>query len=129
MDQSESPSDVLFRKRGAIDSDRQKAWVELTGKYLDDLPRQLGEIVSLLAAGDYVGISHHAHRAKGTSATYRLGSISEGFAQLEAEALSRDAHAIKGTVDKLMRMVHQEADKLNSACRPSRGRLEMDADE
>ncbi|MHC4517116.1 MAG: Hpt domain-containing protein [Planctomycetota bacterium] len=129
MDQTEGPSDVSFRKRGPGDSDKQTVWVELTGKYLDDLPRQLGEIASLLAAEDYAGISHHAHRAKGTSATYRLASISEGFAQLEERAQSQDSQAIEGTVDRIMRMVQLEAGKLASAHKPSRDNLEMDADE
>jgi hypothetical protein len=85
--------------------------------------------MSLLEAKDYAGISRHAHRAKGTSATYRLASIAEGFARLEELVQSRDAQAIAGTVDRIMRMGRLEADQPASAHRPSRDTLEMDADE
>ncbi len=88
-----------------------RAWAELTGKYLDELPRQLHEIVLLLEVEDYPAVKHHAHRAKGTSATYRLVSISEGFARMEHFADSRDAQAIAETVDGIMRMIRAEAGK------------------
>ena len=114
MDRAEEPSDLSSYRQGQDDLDRQRAWEQLTGRYLSDLPRQLREIQFMLQAGDYTAVKGHAHRVKGTAATYRLGSIARGFAQLEQLAESGDLQAMRDVLDRIMRMVELEAANLAS---------------
>ena len=114
MDRGEESADLSSYRRREDDSDRQRAWAQLTGRYLSDLPRQLREIQGMLQADDYAAIKGYAHRTKGTAATYRLGSIARGFAQLEQFAESRDPQAIGDVLDRIMRMVELEAGNLPS---------------
>ena len=92
--------------------ERKQAWAPLTLEYLGDLPRQLGEIRGSLAAGDYAAIKQYAHRARGTSGTYRLDSIASAFALLEHLADEGNLDELAVTISKIQRMIELETENL-----------------
>ena len=94
--------------------DRRQAWSQLTAKYLQDLPQQLDGIRAVLEIKDYTAVKKQAHRIKGTSGTYRLDTIAQSAAQLERVADSQTPTAIVATINKVMRLVELETDRLNS---------------
>jgi HPt (histidine-containing phosphotransfer) domain-containing protein len=92
----------------------ERAWAELTTRYLNDLPHQLEGIRSILQLKDYDKVKDKAHRIKGTSGTYRLARISKSAARLERLADSRNPHTIAAAINKVMRLVELETKRLNS---------------
>jgi HPt (histidine-containing phosphotransfer) domain-containing protein len=92
-----------------------REWIQLTSKYLNDLPQQLDGIRTTLAVKDYAAIKKQAHRIKGTSATYRLERISQSVAELERLADSQNAEAIVSLIDKVRHLVDLEVKRLNSS--------------
>jgi HPt (histidine-containing phosphotransfer) domain-containing protein len=81
---------------------------------LHDLLHQLDEIRDMLEAKDYAMIKRRSHRAKGTSATYRLNSISKNFAQLEILVDSQNPDAITNTINEIMQLVEFELNRASS---------------
>ena len=81
IENNENP-DLRSIKRSQSEHNRRQTWEKLTTEYLHDLLHQLDGIRDMLEAKDYAMIKHRSHRAKGTSATYRLNSISKNYAQL-----------------------------------------------
>ena len=98
--------------RSRVASDR--AWTQLTWKYLNDLPQQLDGIRTILEIKDYSTIKKKAHRIKGTSGTYHLETISQSAAQLERLAESRNHHAISSVINKVSRLIELETKRLGS---------------
>jgi len=92
----------------------EQAWLQLTKQYLDDLPKQLEGIREILKTKDYATIKEQAHRIKGTSATYRLNSISQTIAQLEDLAEKRNSEAIVTAINKIKRLIDVENDRLKT---------------
>jgi len=99
---------------------RRQSWEHLTAEYLNDLPRQLEELKTMLKQKDYAAIKKDAHRIKGTSATYRLDDISESAARLQRTADTQKPQAVSDIIDELERLVQLHADRLNSLT-PSSG--------
>ena len=93
---------------------RRQSWEHLTAEHLNDLPRQLDELKTMLKQKDYAAIKKHAHRIKGTSATYRLDDISQSAAQLQHIADTQKPKAVSALIDKLARLIQLQADRLNS---------------
>ena len=93
---------------------RRQTWEHLTAEYLNDLPRQIDELKKILKKKDYATIKKHAHRIKGTSATYRLDDISESAAQLQRTADTQKPKAVSDIIDELGRLVQLHAGRLNS---------------
>ncbi|MHC4560162.1 MAG: Hpt domain-containing protein [Planctomycetota bacterium] len=113
MEENGKTSDFSSYKKIQRETDSRRALLELTGEYLHDLPRQLNEVMLMLEAKDYAAIKHHAHRAKGTSGTFLLDSISKNFAELELLAERRNSEAIVEIVGKISSIVELETEKLN----------------
>ncbi|MFC1760826.1 Hpt domain-containing protein [Planctomycetota bacterium] len=86
---------------------KKQAWSHLTQRYVEDLPQQLETIRSCLDYDDFDGIVRHAHRAKGTSATYRLEKIAAQFSALEKAAQARQAQRVLESVIHLAELVAQ----------------------
>jgi len=95
-----------------VASDR--AWTQLTWKYLNDLPQQLDGIRTILAIKDYSTIKKKAHQIKGTSGTYHLETISQGAAQMERFAEHRNHHAISSVINKVSRLIELETKRFGS---------------
>jgi HPt (histidine-containing phosphotransfer) domain-containing protein len=68
----------------------------------------------MLEAEDYAMIKRRSHRAKGTSATYRLNSISKNFAQLEILTDSQNPDAITNTINKIVQLIELELNGASS---------------
>lgn len=113
IESNESP-DSRSNKRLQPEHKRQQTWEELTTEYLYDLLHQLDGIRDMLEVKDYTTIKHQAHRAKGTSATYRLNSISKYFAQLEILVDSQNPDAITNTINEIMQLVELELNRASS---------------
>jgi len=106
--------DSQSNKRAQPEQNRQQTWKRLTTEYLRDLRHQLVEIRDMLEAKDYAMIKRRSHRAKGTSATYRLNSISKTFAQLEVLADKKNPDAITNTINEIMQLVELELNRASS---------------
>jgi HPt (histidine-containing phosphotransfer) domain-containing protein len=89
------------------------AWEQLTARYLDDLPHQLDSIIEILDVKDYGGVKAQAHRIKGTSGTYKLESISQGAAQLESAAESRNPQSVSRAVQNVRRLAEMESTRIS----------------
>jgi HPt (histidine-containing phosphotransfer) domain-containing protein len=113
IESNESP-DSRLNKQPQSEHNRQQTWEELTTEYLHDLLHQLDGIRDMLEVKDYTTIKHQAHRAKGTSATYRLNSISKNFAQLEILADSQNPDTITNTINEIMQLVELELNRASS---------------
>lgn len=98
---------------------RQQAWARLTAEYLNDLPRQIDRVRTMLKQKDYAAIKKHAHRIKGTSATYHLDDISKSAAQLQHIADTQNPNAIAAIISKLIQLVELHTDRLDSLTVPS----------
>lgn len=92
----------------------EQAWLQLTKKYLNDLPGQLEGIRGILKKKDYAAIKKQAHRIKGTSATYHLENISRSVAQLEQLAENKNPDKIATTINKIRQLVDSETSRLNA---------------
>ena len=97
----------------------EEAWAQLAAQYLRSLPQQLDRIrttveIKDLRPKDYSTIKKQAHRIKGTSGTYHLDAISKSVARLERLADSQNPVAIVTAVNKVMRLVKLETERLNS---------------
>ncbi len=86
-------------------SQHRQAWAKLTQCYLADLPKQLQAMRGCLDRGDLVQLQQQAHRAKGTSGTYRLERIAEEFALLEDLARRGATREIPPHLDRLAVLV------------------------
>ena len=117
--ESNESSDSRSNKRPQPEDNRQRTWEKLTTEYLHDLPHQLDGIRDMLEVKDYTAIKHQAHRAKGTSATYRLNSISKNFAQLEILVESQNPDAITNTINEIMQLVELELNRASSQAAPT----------
>ncbi len=106
--------DAQSNKQLQPEHNRQQTWEKLTTEYLHDLLNQLDEIRDMLEAKDYAMIKRRSHRAKGTSATYRLNSISKNFAQLEILTDSQNPDAITSTINEIMQLVELELNRASS---------------
>ena len=91
--------------QGTSQIQRQQAWARLTQRYLADLPQQLQAMRECLDRGDLVGLQQQAHRAKGTSGTYRLDQIARQLALLESLAQQDAVQDIPPLLDQLMALV------------------------
>jgi HPt (histidine-containing phosphotransfer) domain-containing protein len=96
------------------EDNRQQTWEKLTTEYLHDLLHQLDEIRDMSEVKDYAMINRRSHRAKGTSATYRLNTISKNFAQLEILADSQNPDAISKAINEIMQLVELELNRASS---------------
>ena len=103
--------DSRSNKQPQNEQNRQQTWEKLTIDYLKDLLFELDGIRDMLEVKDYSAIKFQAHRAKGTSSTYRLNSISKNFAQLEIWAESQNPDAINNTIKEIMRLVELELNR------------------
>jgi len=121
MKNNDKTSDSLSNQRPLSSPNHEQVWAELTAKYLNDLPRQLDGIRSILELKDYARIKNRAHRIKGTSGTYRLDTISKSIARLERLADSRNPHTIASAINKVMRLVELETKRVNSRTLSSAG--------
>ncbi|MHC4394184.1 MAG: Hpt domain-containing protein [Planctomycetota bacterium] len=106
--------DSSSNQRPKSDLTRQQLWAHLTAEYLNDLPRQFKQIKKMLSQKDYAAIKKHAHRIKGTSATYRLGDISKSAAQLQHIADTQNPNTIAAIINKLTQLVKLQIEKLDS---------------
>lgn len=106
--------DSRMNKRPQLEQNRQHTWEKLTTEYLRDLLLQLDGIRDMLEVKDYITIKRQAHRAKGTSATYRLDSISKNFARLEILADGQDSDAITNIINKTVRLIELELNGTSS---------------
>jgi HPt (histidine-containing phosphotransfer) domain-containing protein len=113
IENNKSP-DSRLNKQPQPKQNRQQTWEKLTTEYLHDLLHQLDGIRDMLEVKDYTSIKHQAHRAKGTSATYRLNSISKNFAQLEILADSQNPDTITNTINEIMQLVELELNRASS---------------
>ena len=91
---------------------QQQAWVKLTQRYLADLPQQLQAMRQCLDRGDLADLQRQAHRAKGTSGTYRLAKISEHFSRLESLALQDTVQDIPPLLDQLTALVAEATERV-----------------
>jgi len=121
MKNNDKTSDSLSNPQPRFKPNHEQVWAELTAKYLNDLPRQLDGIRSILQLKDYTRIKSRAHRIKGTSGTYRLDTISKSAARLEHLADSRNSHTIVTAINKVMRLVELETKRLSSRMVSSTG--------
>ena len=113
IENNENP-DSRSNKRPQPEHNLQQTWEKLTTEYLHDLLHQLDGIRDMLEAKDYAMIKRRSHRAKGTSATYRLNSISKNFAQLEILADNQNPDAITNTINEIMQLVELELNRVSS---------------
>jgi HPt (histidine-containing phosphotransfer) domain-containing protein len=113
IENNENP-DSRSNKRPQPEHNRQQTWEKLTTEYLHDLLHQLDGIRDMLEAKDYAMIKRRSHRAKGTSATYRLNSISKNFAQLEILADNQNPDAITNTINEIIQLVELELNRASS---------------
>ena len=86
----------------------RQAWVELTQRYLADLPRQLQAMRACLDRGDLAGLQQQAHRAKGTAGTYRLEKIAAQLARLEDRAHRDALQELPSLLDQLTALVAED---------------------
>jgi HPt (histidine-containing phosphotransfer) domain-containing protein len=93
---------------------RDRAWIQLTWKYLNDLPQQLDGIRTILEIKDYSTIKKRAHQIKGTSGTYHLETISKSAAQMERLAEHRNHHAISSVINKVSHLIELETKRFGS---------------
>ena len=100
------------REKARSQAQHRKAWEELTQSYLADLPEQLQAMRLCLAQGDLANLKLQAHRAKGTSGTYRLKNISEQLARLESLALQDAAQDIAPLLDRLATLVDEATERV-----------------
>ena len=110
--------DSRSNKQPQPEQNRQQTWEKLTIEYLLDLLHQLDGIRDKLDVKDYTTIKHQAHRAKGTSATYRLSSISKNFAQIEILAENQNPESITNTINEIIRLVELELNLASSQDKP-----------
>ena len=92
----------------------RQGWGQLTAKYLNDLPRQVGQIRGDLEVRDYAKVKKGAHRIRGTSGTYHLETISQGAERLERCAMDADADNVATAIDEILRQIELETKRLNS---------------
>jgi HPt (histidine-containing phosphotransfer) domain-containing protein len=90
---------------------QQQAWVKLTLRYLADLPEQIAALGRCLDQGDLESLQQLAHRAKGTSGTYRLASLSEHFSHLENLAVQGDVQDIPPLLTQLSALVAEATER------------------
>jgi len=114
MKEKDKTSDSSSKQKPKSKLNIEQAWLQLTKKYLDDLPEQLEGIREILKTKDYATIKEQAHRIKGTSATYRLDSISKSIAQLERLAENQNSDAIVTAINKTKRLIVLENDRLEN---------------
>jgi HPt (histidine-containing phosphotransfer) domain-containing protein len=114
MSHDSETDDSFSRRKARHGSGRNPAWGQLTLAYLRDLPQQLDAMVRALEEEDYDAIRDHAHRMKGTSGTYRLGSIAEHLGRLERLALSRDGKQVAALIDAIGVLVEAEIKAMDS---------------
>ncbi len=100
------------REKARSQAQHRKAWAELTQCYLADLPEQLQAMRLCLAQGDLTNLKLQAHRAKGTSGTYRLKNISEQLARLESLALQGAVQDIAPLLDGLAALVAEATERV-----------------
>lgn len=129
---SPTPPGGGANRRPESKPDEEEAWAQLAAQYLRSLPQQLDRIrttveIKDLRPKDYSTIKKQAHRIKGTSGTYRLDTISEGIAQLERLADSQNPDAIVTTINRVMRLVEKETERLNSRLISSNSSTERNA--
>lgn len=105
----ESPAIV-----GPARSVRPKAWAQLAGMYLQDLPHQLESIRAALESNDFNTIKQLSHRIKGTSGTYHLNSIFKSASALEELANKRDADGVSNALEQISTRIKQEIRLLHS---------------
>jgi HPt (histidine-containing phosphotransfer) domain-containing protein len=89
------------KERAMSHAQHEQAWVTLTQRYLADLPQQVEAMRRCLDQGDLATLRKQAHRAKGTSGTYRLAQISEQLARLETLTHQDTVQDIPSLLDQL----------------------------
>lgn len=99
---------------GQVRSVRPKAWTQLAGMYLQDLPHQLDSIRVALESNDFNTIKQLCHRIKGTSGTYHLNSIFKSASALEQLANKSDADGISNALEQISTLIKQEIRLLHS---------------
>jgi HPt (histidine-containing phosphotransfer) domain-containing protein len=99
---------------GQVRAVRPKAWAQLVGMYLQDLPHQLDSMRLALESNDFKTIKQHSHRIKGTSGTYRLDSIFKIASAIEQLANKGDADGISSALEQISTRIKQEIRLLHS---------------
>lgn len=97
---------------------RSKAMTELTRRYLADLPLQLAAMRDCATSGDRVALQRQAHRAKGTSATFRLEKLAAQFARLEAQACAHPEPDLGPLLDHLAVLIAEAAHRVEREGEP-----------
>ncbi len=93
---------------------RPKAWAQLAGMYLQDLPHQLDSMRAALESSDFKTIKQLSHRIKGTSGTYHLDSIFKIVSAVEELADKGDADGISNALEQISIRIEQEIRLLHS---------------
>jgi HPt (histidine-containing phosphotransfer) domain-containing protein len=93
---------------------RPKAWAQLAGMYLQDLPHQFESIRQALESNDFKTIKQLCHRIKGTAGTYHLNSIFKSASALEQLANKGDADGISNALEQISIRIKQEIRLLHS---------------
>ncbi|MHC4213075.1 MAG: Hpt domain-containing protein [Planctomycetota bacterium] len=99
---------------GQARSVRPKAWAQLAGMYLQDLPHQLDSIRLALESNDFKTIKQFSHRIKGTAGTYHLNSIFKIASALEELASKRDVEGVINALEQIPSLIKQEIRLLHS---------------
>ncbi len=91
---------------------RSKALTELTQRYLADLPVQLAAMRRSAVSGDRDTLQREAHRAKGTSATFRLEKLAAQFARLEEQVCAHPEADLTPLLDHLGVLIAEAAHRV-----------------
>ncbi len=93
---------------------QKKAWAQLAGMYLQDLPHQFESIKSALESHDFNTIKQLCHRIKGTAGTYHLDSIFKIVSAIELLADKGDADGVSNALEQIPTLIKQEIRLLHS---------------
>ncbi len=99
---------------GQVRSVRPKAWAQLAGMYLQDLPHQLDSVRLALESNDFKTIQQLCHRIKGTAGTYHLDSIFKIASALELLANKSDTEGVINALEQIPSLIKQEVRLLHS---------------
>ena len=108
--------------------EHRRKWAELKAKYLHALPEEIARIEVALRNREYALAKKHAHRIKGTSATFGFGAISRSASRLERLAAAHAEDGYSGAVNEMMRLVEHEMSLLDFQDRSQIGGGERGSD-
>jgi len=93
--------------------EHRRKWAELKAKYLHALPEEIARMEVALRNREYAPAKKHAHRIKGTSATFGFRAISRSAARLERIAAAHAEDEFSVAVNEIMRLVEHEISLLD----------------